>query len=142
MIALVYLLCVLAPTVSFALPGGQDIAHCLTGENLPPRVVHMHDEGTMRLHQDGHHHHAGAGMQTEPSVADVVNAATLKSDFSPAKAPHAMDGKCCGLMCAVALPATFVAVVRPSMPKAVRVSDSYRELTDNAPAVRYRPPIS
>lgn len=97
----------------------------------------------MHAHQDGHaHHYSDAGMQADISAADVVKAAAPKSDSSPAKAPHAMDGKCCGLMCVTALPATFVAVTQPVMPKAVRVSDSYRELTDNVPAVHYRPPIS
>lgn len=142
MIALAYLFCVLAPTLSFALPGSQATAHCLTGDDLAYDAVHVHGEGMVHVHQDGHAHHHGVGMQAEPSAAHVVKAAALKSDSSPAKASHAMHGKCCSLMCVTALPATFVAVMQPSMPKAVRVSDSYRELTDNVPAVHYRPPIS
>lgn len=143
MIALAYLFCVLAPTLSFALPGSHAIAHCLTVEDHTAGAVRLHGEGMMQAHQNGHaHHHAGAGTQAEPSVVHSVNAAAPKGDSSPAKAPHAMDGKCCGMMCVTALPATFVAVTQPAMPKAVRVSDSYRELTDNVPAVHYRPPIS
>lgn len=143
MIALAYLLCVLAPTLSFALPGSQATAHCLTVEDHTASAVHAHGEGMMHAHQSGHvHHHAGVGTQAEPAVTHVVKAAGLKGDSSPAKAPHAMDGKCCGMMCVTALPAIFAAVTQPAMPKAVRVSDSYRELTDNVPAVHYRPPIS
>ena len=143
MIALVYLLCVLAPALSFALPGSQASPYCLTNEDHASGMVHVHHQDMMHVHQDGHaHHHAGDGMQAEPSVAHVVKAAALKSDSSPAKAPHAMDGKCCGLMCVTAFPATFVAVMQPSVPTAIRVSDSYRKLTDNGPAVHYRPPIS
>ena len=138
-----YLLCVLAPTLALALPGSQAIAHCLTVEDHTVGEVHDHSEGMMQAHQNGHaHHHAGAGMQAEPSAVHAVKAAALKDVSSPAKAPHAMDGKCCGLMCVTALPATFVSVTQPAMPKAVRVFDNYRELTDNVPAVRYRPPIS
>lgn len=143
MIALAYLFCVLAPTLSFALPGSRAIAYCLTVEDHTVGEVHDHSEGMMQAHQNGHaHHQAGAGMQAEPSVVHAMKAAVLNGDSSPAKAPHAMDGKCCGMMCLTALPATFVAVTQPAMPKAVRVSDSYRELTDNVPAVHYRPPIS
>ncbi|MBN8977452.1 MAG: hypothetical protein J0I08_13325 [Rhizobiales bacterium] len=143
LIALVYLLCVLAPTLSFALPGSRATAYCLTGEGHIPGMVHVHDKSTMHVHQDGHaHHHSGVQMQADPSVDHVVKAAAVKSDFSPAKASHMMDGKCCGLMCVTAIPALYVAMTQPSAPKAIRVSDSYRKLTDNAPAVHYRPPIS
>lgn len=143
LIALTYLLCVLAPTLSFALPGSRAIAHCLTVEDHTAGAVPVHGERKMHAHQKGHaHHYADVGTQAEPSVAHVGKAAALKDDSSPAKAPHAVDGKCCGMMCVTALPATFVAVMQPAMPKAIRVSDSYRELTDNVPAVHYRPPIS
>jgi hypothetical protein len=143
LIALVYLLCVLAPMLSFALPGSRATAYCLTGEGHVPGVVHVHDEGTMDAHQDGHaHHHSGVQMQADPSADHVVKAAAVKSNSSPAKAPHTMDGKCCGLMCSTAIPALYAAMTQPSAPKAVRVSDSYRKLTDNVPAVHYRPPIS
>ncbi|MGN6310155.1 MAG: hypothetical protein ACTHNN_11430 [Xanthobacteraceae bacterium] len=143
LIALAYLLCVLAPTLSFALPGSQAIAHCLTVEDYAASAVRTHGEGMMHAHQSGDaHHHAGVGTQAEPAVAHVVHAAAPKSDSSPAKAPRALDGKCCGMMCVTALPAALAAVTQPAMPKAVRVSDSYHELTDNVPAVHYRPPIS
>lgn len=143
LIALVYLLCVLAPTLSFALPGSQANPYCLTGENNVPGMVHVHHEGMTHVHRDGHaHHHSGVQVGPDASAAHVVKVAALKSDASPAKAPHAMDGKCCGLMCVTAIAAPLLAMVQPSVPKAVRVSDSYRKLTDNVPAVRYRPPIS
>ncbi|MGX9391838.1 hypothetical protein ACWX0K_00360 [Nitrobacteraceae bacterium UC4446_H13] len=143
MIALVYLLCVLAPTLSFALPGSRATAYCLTGEGHVPGVVHVHDEGTMDAHQDGHaHHHSGVQMQADPSADHVVKAGAVKSNSSPAKAPHTMDGKCCGLMCITAISALYAATTQPSAPKAVRISDNYRKLTDNVPAVHYRPPIS
>jgi len=142
-VALVYLFCVLAPTLSFALPGSQANPYCLTGEDHASGMVHVYDEGIPHAHKDAHaHHHSGIQMQADASADHIAKAVALKSDSSPAKAPHGMDGKCCGLMCVTALPAPFVAMMQPSMPKAARVSDSYRKLTDNMPAVHYRPPIS
>lgn len=80
-------------------------------------------------------------MQADPTVDHGVQAAATDNS-GPVKAPHMMGGKCCGLMCVTAIPALSVAMTQPSALKAVRVSDSYRELTDNVPAVHYRPPIS
>ena len=143
LVALAYLFCVLAPTLSFALPGGHATPYCLTDEDHVPGMVHVHDEGMAHVHKDGHaHHHSGVQTQADSSADHDAKPAALKSDSGPAKAPHSVDGKCCGLMCVTALPATLVGVAKPSAPKAVRVSDNYRELTDNAPPQRYRPPIS
>lgn len=147
LIALAYLLCVVAPTLSFALPGSRASAHCLTVSDHSADTTHVHGEGLKRVHHDGHGHHGGAGLQAEPSVAQAVKIAEPNGDFSlvkssPAEPQHAVDGKCCGLMCVTALPATFAAVTQSPAPKAVRVSDCYRELADNLPAVHYRPPIS
>lgn len=142
-IALAYLFCVMAPTLSFALPGSQATPYCLTDEDHVPGMVHVHDEGMMHVHNGGHaHHHPGVQTHTDSSADHVVKPAALKSDAGPAKAPHSADGKCCGLKCVTALPAPLVAMAQPSVPKAVQASDHYRKLTDNAPLQRYRPPIS
>jgi hypothetical protein len=39
-----YLLCVLAPTISYALPGVHAKALCLTDQNHVPGMVHVHSE--------------------------------------------------------------------------------------------------
>ncbi|KQW18026.1 hypothetical protein ASC80_21510 [Afipia sp. Root123D2] len=142
-IALTYLFCVLAPTLSFALPGSQSTPYCLTDEGHVPGMVHVHHEGMMHVHKDGHaHHHSGVQTHADSSAGHDAKPVALKSDSGPAKPPHSADGKCCGLMCVTALPAPFVAVAKPAVPKAVRISHDYRKLTDNAPPQRYRPPIS
>lgn len=140
LVALAYLFCVLAPTIALALPGHHTPPHCLTGDNHVPGMVHVHDEGVMLAHEDGHAHHQ-AGVQVDLAASHDAKTAVPKNDTDPAKAPQSMDGKCCGLMCVTALPATSIAVARPLVPKAVRVFDNYRKLADNAPARLYRPPI-
>src|SRR5690242_11357618 len=141
LVALAYLFCVLVPTIALALPGHHAAPHCLTGDNHIPAVTHVHHEGMTHAHDDGHAHHH-AGVQADSSASHDAKMAAQKNDADPAKAPQSMDGKCCGLMCVTALPATLVAVAKPSVPKAVRVFDNYRKLADNAPAQLYRPPIT
>ena len=137
-VALAYLFCVLAPTLSFALPGSQATPHCLTPDHASG-MVHVHHESAMHVHEDGHaHHHSGVQAHADHDAKPIA----LKSDASPAKAPHMSDGKCCGLMCVTALPAIDVNVTKPSAPKAVRMSETFRTLRDNAPPRLYRPPIS
>jgi hypothetical protein len=141
-VALVYLLCVLAPSISFALPGGHAVAPCLTDDNHVPGMVHVHNkEPAQHVHADGHlHDHSGAHSHARsdgnnPSMSIALNAI-------PEKAPHSSDGQCCGLMCVTALPATLVDIAKPSAPAAVCEAESYRKATNSAPAGLYRPPIS
>ena len=141
LIALAYLFCVLAPTLSFALPGSQATPYCLTDEDHVPGMAHDHHEGAMHVHKDGHaHHHSGVQVHADSSADHDAKPVALKGDAGPVKAPHAADGKCCGLTCVTALPATLVTVAKPPVPNAVRVSDNHRKLADNAPSRLYRPP--
>jgi hypothetical protein len=142
LLSLVYLLCVLAPAISFALPGSQAVALCLTDEIHVPGMVHVHDEMPMRhVHNDGQMHdyfggHAHANSESDhPSMA--MNAKSV-----PEKASHSSDGPCCGLTCVVALPATLVDIVEPFAPTALCEVEGYRKATDNTPPRLYRPPIS
>lgn len=143
-IALAYLFCVLAPTLSIAMPGSYAVAYCLTDDDHTPGLAHVHSEGiAQHVHKDGQvHDHAG--MQTHADAArDQHVKPVAPSDGSiPAKAPHPAHGKCCGLMCVTALPATDVNVAKPLLPKVVRVSENFRKHRDKAPPQRYRPPIS
>lgn len=154
-VALAYLFCVLAPSLSFALPGGQAAPHCLTsGERVHAQAGLHHDHASMAAHvdddgQDRDPTNAQARVHRihDPAIVDHVvdhDAGAVAADdgLVPSKAPHAVDGKCCGVMCATALPAADVTVARPSGPKAVRVSETDRELADRALAGLYRPPIS
>jgi hypothetical protein len=144
LIALIYLLCVLAPTISYALPGAHSIAPCLTDDNHVPGMVHVHNEmPTKHVHKDGQVHDHAATHSHASSDGDhhpVSMAMDGKSD--PWKAPHSSDGQCCGLMCISALPATLVEIEMPSVPTASKEVERYREVADNGPSSHYRPPIA
>ena len=140
---LIYALCILAPTLSFALPGSQAVSPCLTDTNHVPGMVHVHAEAQpAHLHTNGTmHDHAAAHSHAGPSH----DAAALKVAVSPEQIPakgHASAGECCGLMCLTALPATLVEVVTPCVPTAAQAIETYREVADNGPSLLYRPPIA
>ncbi|CAN5190697.1 hypothetical protein BH11PSE4_BH11PSE4_08920 [soil metagenome] len=146
LVALVYMLCVLAPAMSYALPGEHSVAHCLTTDGMSGSV-HVHDEAAQPMHahfDGGTNDHAVA---TSMLVADADKMASMsghmdRDDMPAKKGPHTTSGQCCALMCVSALPASAFEVWVPSAPKVVHITTTYRATTDNAPAVHYRPPIS
>lgn len=135
-----YLLCVLAPTISYALPGVHAPARCLTDQNHVPGMVHVHSEA-QHVHQDGHIH-VQAAAQSNSAGDDHSTSVASDAKSVPEKAPHSTGGQCCGLMCVTAIPATVVDVVKPSAPTALCEVEGYRNVADNAPRRLYRPPIS
>jgi hypothetical protein len=142
-VALIYLLCVLAPTMSFALPGLHSLASCVTDTNHVPGMMHVHAEApTAHVHADGHmHDHAMAPSHADSSDEGSIQASAVPSQ-TPSKESHSSDGQCCGLMCVTALPAAVVDIVKPSVPTALCKVEGYRNVADNAPPRLYRPPIS
>jgi hypothetical protein len=146
-VALAYLLCVLAPTISFALPGQHPVAPCLTGESHMVGIVHVSPGApAQHMHGDGHaHDHSAAHSSSTHSAAHADGghaSMALDDNSTPSKAPHAPNGLCCGLMCVSALPATLTDIVTPSVPTVLRVAEGYRAVSDSTPARLYRPPIS
>jgi hypothetical protein len=142
-LALVYLLCVLAPTISFALPGQHPVAPCLTGESHMTGMVHVSNSVPVHMHGDGHAHDHSVAHSAAHADGDHASVAmALDGDPAPSKAPHAPNGLCCGLMCVSALPATLTDIVTPSVPTVLRVTEGDRAVTDSAPDRLYRPPIS
>jgi len=138
-VALIYLLCVLAPTISFALPGSQAVAPCLIDATHVPGMIHVHnDVPAQHVHI---HDHPGAYSHTN-SGDDRSTSTALSGRSVPDKAPHSVDGQCCGLTCGTALPAALIDIVKPFAPTAVSDSVDYRNAADNAPPRHYRPPIS
>ncbi len=140
-VALIYLLCVLAPTISFALPGSQAVTPCLTEAAHGPGMVHLPtDAPVQHVRVDGHvHDHSGGHSHAKSGGSTSV---ALNGKSTPETAPHSSDGQCCGLTCVTALPATLIDIVKPSAPTAFCEVEGYHKVTDNAPARLYRPPIS
>ena len=133
-VALVYLLCIMAPTLSYAMPVKQAVSDCMTIEGVAAGSMHMHDLSapTITAHVDeAAHDHA----QAQP-------AAMSDADSPSKKGPHTTSGQCCALMCIGAMPAPLMEIASPSAPTVVRITTSYRATADNAPDVHYRPPIA
>ena len=144
LVALVYMLCVLAPTLSFALPGSQAVSPCFADANRVPGMMHVHEEAPpAHLRADGHlpdpalaHSHASS-----LDGAALIKASAIPEQ-TPSKGAHSSDGQCCGLMCLSALPAALVEIVTPSVPTASPEVEGYLEVADNGPSSHYRPPIA
>lgn len=139
-LALAYLLCVLAPALSFAFAGAARAAPCLTEHDHGRGIVHVHEHAaaaSQHVHADSHsHHHSAAAEAAE-------DAAAAPQLISPAGDHHkSAGGQCCGMACVSALPATLTDVVRPDTPRSICLSATYRAIADNTPPQHYRPPIS
>ena len=123
LLALGYLVCVLAPGAALALGTGP--APCLDVD-LPVAAasVHMHGEA-MHDHAMHAHHHADAG--------------------SPATAHHhdgkASPGPCCAMMCVTALPATLPVIAGPVQPVSTCAAEVDLSLPGEASPLLYCPPI-
>src|SRR5260370_38689880 len=94
LLALAYLLCVLAPTISFALPGSHALAPCLIDASHVPGMVHVHDGPAQHVHKDGHmHDHAGADAHPaggyDRLIPTAQNASALPQTLAP---PHLVLG--------------------------------------------------
>jgi hypothetical protein len=142
LVALVYMLCILAPTLSFAFPGSHAVSPCLTDANHVPGMMYVHAESSpAHLHADGHtHDHATAHSHASDGIASIK--ASAPPEQTPSKGSHSTDGQCCGLMCLSALPATLVQIVTPSVLTASQEVEGYLEVADNGPSRHYRPPIA
>ncbi len=154
-LAFIYMLCVLAPGVSFAFADGSRVAHCLADDGHVWSVVHVHEGKAViaatHLHGDGH-----VNDQVNLSIAWAVpgpgNAVKTPASYEtsaaaktsvPAEAPHkSSDEQCCGLICLNALPSGIIEIVKLSAPTSVCASENYRNVADNAPSLLYRPPIT
>jgi hypothetical protein len=130
-IALAYLFCVLAPSLSFAFADGSRSAPCIIEDHDPGMQIHesavgrhVHDAGAI------HHHTHGASMAHEDGAL-------------PVKAPKkTADTRCCGLVSVSAMPASETVLVQPAALASLCEAVSTRDLADNAPPRHYRPPIS
>ena len=95
-VALVYLLCVMAPALSYALPGEHAVP-CMSMGGLMAGAMQMHDEAVqpthVHLYGQVHDHspaHAMAMSGDEPSSMPSL----MDSDEAPAhKGAHATSGQ-------------------------------------------------
>ena len=146
LIALVYMLCVLAPGVSFAFADGSRAAPCLTDENHGLGIVHVHEySASQHVHKDGHvHEHSSGGKAHVDKSNSSDSARSVTDETSDPVTDHqkVSGGQCCGMVYLSALPTKVIDIVKPSTPTSVCDSENYRNVVDNAPPRHYRPPIS
>lgn len=127
LLALFYALCSVAPAASFAFGDGTRAAHCLTGDDdhgLHGAQPHEHPAAATHTHADGTSHDHGR-------KADAG-----KSDEN-GKSP---DGKCCGLICVSALPASLANGNLPDLPRAATIAPVERYAAGQPPGRLDRPP--
>lgn len=147
LLALVYLLCLIAPSISFAFSDGSRAEQCLTGEKHGLGVGRVHEPSrgpAKHAPNDGHTHkhsitqeHFGVsdGHKDTVYVADETPAPTNGPDKSPGT-------QCCEVACLSALPATAIDIVKPTAPTSICASENYRNAADSALPRVYRPPIA
>lgn len=126
LLALLYLLCVLAPGAALAFGSGP--TPCF---DEPIALAHVHDGvAAAHDHASAHHHHGGS-----------------EDNHSAGDAGHDQHGKggpaaCCAMLCVSAIPTSLPYVVMPDQPVSTCASVVAQILHDEAPALLYRPPIS
>lgn len=132
LVALLYLLCVLAPGVALAL---GDAASCLMTELPASGAAHIQDgaqpvhaASVAPQHGEEHQHRADAGGATHDH------------------AEHQHGGKgsagpCCAMLCISAIATDSPAVATPVQPISFCVPEIFQRLPGEAPPLLYRPPI-
>lgn len=106
-LALVYLLCVIAPPISLAFTDGAIAAHCLSEDHHALAAVHVHVDAMSHahgmppdsaMHEHAMHDHAMLGHGGH----DHGTAATEQKPADPSDTPkpdQKIVGGCCGLFC-------------------------------------------
>ncbi len=136
LIALAYILCVLAPVA--ALAAGTGSAPCLSDlQAASPAGMKMYETSAHRhgsMPHDAAAHHAG--MLHDHHTEDGDKAADSRHDHGNAQA------LCCAMMCVSGLPAEFAAMAGISQPIAVDHTCPRMHLSGKDASPLYRPPIA
>lgn len=118
LVALLYLLCVVAPGGAMALGAA---APCLPADTSPALHGHGGDHDHGMMHAEHHHPDAGdAGHHHDGKAA---------------------PGPCCAMLCVSAMPAELPTIAKPAQPSAIHLASTDRTLPGKAPPLLYRPPI-
>lgn len=156
LLAVIYLICVLAPSASSAF-GAAGSSTCLMQDAYGMGVAHVHDQ-TARIVQssreDGHAHGSSGPVHSDPIHTghvqsehsddhdDLTTAGAEASSSAGDQHKSTGVGHCCGMVCVSALPATVAEIIQPSIVSSLCASANYQNVADKAPARLYRPPIT
>jgi hypothetical protein len=130
LLAVLYLICTLAPAAAFAFGDGSQTAHCLTETGLS---AHMHGKG------------AGAPPHSHADAVPHSHAEGTPADHShdhDDAGGAAADSNCCGLFCLSSLPAGLVGVAPAAAPASKAIFPAANEIVGSGPDRLYRPPIA
>ena len=128
-LVLAYALCVLAPTVAFALGDQAHAVHCLIEDHGASTAMQMyqHAHASAQAHADGMiHGHSGAPREHSKAPDDKGKAANVA---------------CCGLAFTSALPAVMTEVPILTAPSACEIVEHQQGVASLAPDRLYKPPI-
>ncbi|MFH1344621.1 MAG: hypothetical protein ABIL01_25980 [Pseudomonadota bacterium] len=148
LLVLVYLVCVLAPSISFAFSDRSRAAPYPADEKHGLGVVRVHElskNPAQHAQKDGHKYehsviHAHFG---EPDSKDKDIRYVEDETPAPARGSDKASGtQCCGMVSLSALPSTAIGIVKPTAPTSICASENYQNVVDNVPPRLYRPPIA
>jgi hypothetical protein len=149
-LALIYMLCVLAPSLAYSFSDGALVAPCLIASGHRAGSSDAHDHSAVgHVHSDGLGPQLHSHMQPDPvSLSLVENEASSKPpgaavDRNGPTKDHqkSTGGQCCGSACLSALPATLASFTQPSRPMALCESEDCMHIAARASSAHYRPPI-
>jgi hypothetical protein len=125
--ALLYAVCVLAPTIAFALGDQAHAVHCLIEDHGASTAIQMPQHSHAGTHADGMtHEHSGAPHEHSKAPDHKGKAANVA---------------CCGLAFTSALPAVLIEVPVLAAPRACEVPEHQPGVASLAPDRLYKPPI-
>jgi hypothetical protein len=127
-----YLLCVLMPSVAFALPGHHTMVDCLVGGQMSNAAAIPAPVRSAELPHIGRHLH----MHGDRTMTSMPG-----QEHSHGSVPKHSTSQCCALMNVPALPATVIDFHSPLSVVAVRCIDRAVWIAEDPVHTLYRPPI-
>jgi len=142
LLALLYLLCVLAPSLGFEFSTGSRAASCLVEDEHGKGIAHVHDEVDHAATYVRAGHRAqdhSASFQTASDDGSGERSVNVVDEPERQKSSH---GQCCGMLCVNALTVEVAELTKPPTLTSRCELAIFRQIADNAPAALYRPPNS
>ena len=142
LVALIYLVCVLAPGSALAFGNGHLSEHCLFDDGLAIAAAQRQGPDMHAASSSAGHHDQAAGPVHHHQHDTGTPVAENSASAAPPQHEHrTVDLQCCGMLCIAALPASISEVVTPSPTHAFALPETRGHLAGNLPLQHYRPPI-
>lgn len=138
LLALLYLLCLLASPLGFAF--SSRAAFCLVEDEHGKGIAHVHEEvdhAVAYVHTSHCVQDHSAPVQEAGDDGTGERSANVVDEPDRRKSSH---GQCCGMLCVNALAAEVVELINPPALTSRWEFAAYRRTADNDPAALYRPP--